>query len=193
MLRMSGRITLVRHGRSAHVHSGWLSHAAFLRWREEYEAAGIDPTDTPPSDLTTLAAGSGVVVASTAPRAVASAKSLSSAPILTTPLLRELDLRPPRIAWIRLPLPGWALTLGVQSLLRGGSLHRPVIAKREQVRAQEAAAWLIALAKEHGSVLAVTHASFRSVLAEALRSSGWQSDSSRRSSHWSAWSFVSRD
>jgi hypothetical protein len=189
---MSGKIVLVRHGRSAHVHSGWLDHSAFLRWREAYEAAGIDSTDVPPADLIAAAAGTGVVVASAAPRAVASAKLLSvSRQIETTPLLRELELIPPSIAGVRLPLLGWAVTLGLQSLVRGGALHRPFVTAHEQIRAYEAAEWLCKLVETRGSVLAVTHASFRSVVATELATLGWQVDRShRRSSHWSAWSFA---
>jgi len=66
---MEQTILLVRHARSAHVHRGFLDLAGFRRWREAYEAAGIDERDQPPAALKDLARGSGIIVASTAPRA----------------------------------------------------------------------------------------------------------------------------
>jgi broad specificity phosphatase PhoE len=71
------RIVLVRHGRSAHVHTGWIDRDGFLRWREAYEAAGLDPADAPPPALRELVASAEVIVASDAPRALASARLLA--------------------------------------------------------------------------------------------------------------------
>jgi hypothetical protein len=63
------------------------------------------------------------VVASDLPRAVASAALLAPGrAVIRTPLLREAPLetpeRPlPRLAWLRLPLRGWALVLGARWLV----------------------------------------------------------------------------
>ena len=35
------RLVLVRHGRSAHRHNGWVAIEGFRRWREAYEAAAL--------------------------------------------------------------------------------------------------------------------------------------------------------
>ena len=45
------RITLVRHGRSAHVHAGWLSAADVHAWRVAYDAAGLREGEQPPMPL----------------------------------------------------------------------------------------------------------------------------------------------
>lgn len=179
------QIHLVRHGRSAHVESGWLDLAGFLRWREAYEAAGIDERDPPPAEWKELAAASGAIVASTAPRAIHSAALLDARRgIITSPLLAELELPPPNLRRIRMPLLAWALVFGVRYLLRRHA------SAAERQRAGEAAAWLVDLAQEHGSVLAVTHGSFRSVLAEQLVARGWSCDTPRKSTrHWSNWRF----
>jgi broad specificity phosphatase PhoE len=80
------KIILVRHGRSGHVHSGWIDGATFLRWREAYEAAGIDSEDVPPRELSAAALGSGVLAASVARRAIESAKALAPGrEVLTSP------------------------------------------------------------------------------------------------------------
>ncbi|HYI11864.1 MAG TPA: hypothetical protein VEK57_22600 [Thermoanaerobaculia bacterium] len=181
------KIVLVRHGRSAHVHAGWIDFAGFLRWREAYEAAGIDAGDTPPRELRELAATAGVLAASDIPRAVESVRLLApGTDVVISPLLRELELTPPNLGSLRLPLAGWALAYGVRMLVRAHAHVTPA----EHERAREAARWLAQLADEHGRVVVVTHATFRSVLAKKLASAGWYTARPRRhSAHWSAWSF----
>lgn len=180
------KIILIRHGLSAHVHSGWMDLAGFLKWREAYEAAGLDPRDTPPRELQSLASAAAVLVSSDLPRALDSARLLAPGKeVIVSPLLRELELVPPNLPHLRLPLLGWALTYGLRMVLRG----RGYVTPAEHERASQAADWLIGLAA-HGPVAAVTHHSFRSVLAKALAARGWQSTlPRRRSAHWSAWSF----
>ena len=178
------KIVLVRHGRSAHVHVGAIDLAGFHRWREAYEAAGIDEDDPPPAELKALAANAGIVVASEAPRAVQSAALLVPS-FVTSPLLGELELAPPAIRGIRMPLFGWALAFGVRSLIRA---H---VTAGEIERAREAAEWLSELADRDGTVLAVTHHSIRELIAERLIADGWRAEIPRkRRDHWSAWSFT---
>jgi len=188
---MSLKIVLVRHGRSAHVHSGWINGAEFLRWREAYEAAGIESDGAPPPELSAAAAGSGVLVASVARRAEESARMLGPGrEVLTSPLLSELELPPPALGPIRLPLFGWALSIGIR-WLACAALGRPRVTADEEQRARAAAEWLSQLAESHGSAVAVTHGSFRSLLAQELIRTGWHGDVTRRKAHhWSAWSFT---
>ncbi|HEX7150145.1 MAG TPA: hypothetical protein VF618_01565 [Thermoanaerobaculia bacterium] len=183
------KITLIRHGRSAHVHhAGWIDYDGFLRWRESYEAAGIIAGETPPSELTALVASAGILVASTIPRAIESAHLLApGASIETTPLLREFDLVPPNLGRLRLPFFGWALVYGLRMLVRKHAHITPA----EHERAREAARWLAGRAAEHGSVVAVTHATLRGEVARALEADGWRATKPRRrSAHWSAWTFT---
>lgn len=190
-MRDAVKIVLLRHARSGHVQSGWINREDFLRWREAYEAAGIDAADVPPSELSAEAAACGVLVASVARRAVESADALTPRrEVLTSSLLCELDLRPPALGRIRLPLFGWALTFGVRWLVRA-VLRFPHFTADEEQRACAAADWLSQLAESHGSVMAVTHASFRSLLARELVRSGWHSDPPRHKLRpWSAWTFT---
>jgi broad specificity phosphatase PhoE len=187
MTRKDRRIVLVRHGRSAHVHAGWIDHAGFLRWREAYEAAGIDARAEPHGTLLTIAAGAGMITASDAPRAIESARLLApGASVVVSSLLREFELAPPRLGPFRLPLAGWALAYGVRMLVHS----RAHITEAEHERAREAGRWLGALTGQHGLVVVVTHATFRSALAKALESDHWRCETPRRSStHWSSWCF----
>jgi hypothetical protein len=151
--------------------------AEFRRWREAYEAAGIVDRECPPA-----IANRGLVVSSDAARAIESAKLIRDE-VIVSPLLRELDLQPPDLPWIRLPMIGWAVLIGM------GSLVTPA----EKERVTEAAEWLSHLAETHGTVIAVTHAAIRAEIARVLVSGGWHREAKHRSrEHWSAWS-LSRD
>lgn len=184
-------IVLIRHGRSAHVHTGWIDLHGFHRWREAYEAAGVLAGEVPPSELRVVAERAGAVVASDAPRAIESARLLTSeGEVITSPLLRELDLPPPSLRWVRLPLAGWALAFGARWLFRALT-SRQHASPVEITRAHDAARWLAELTRRHGSVVAVTHASFRGLLAETLIAAGWHIGVRPRGvPHWSAWSLT---
>lgn len=190
---MSSRILLVRHGRSQHVQTERIDVEGFARWRESYEAAGIDERHETPEELRAIAVSSGVIVASEAPRAVQSARLLDPRrEVIASPLLHELELVPPNIRGVRMGMVGWAVAYGVRWLVRA-ALRRPHVSAAEVERARAAADWLSELAERHGSVLAVTHASFRALLSRRLLELGWRCESRRgRTSHWSAWDFSSR-
>jgi broad specificity phosphatase PhoE len=185
------QIVLIRHGRSAHVHTGWIDVHGFRRWREAYEAAGILPSEAPPPELCALAARTGAVAASDTPRAVQSARLLApDRQVLVTPLLRELELAPPALPGLRLPLAGWAVAVGVRWLYFRFTSGQHVSAA-ELDRARDAAEWLAGLAQQHGSVAAVTHASFRGLVGGTLAASGWQGVTARRRyHHWSVWTYT---
>jgi len=186
---MPSRILLIRHGRSSHVQPGLLNRAEFDRWREAYEAAGVAEDDVPPPALQQLAVNAGVVLASDAPRAVQSAKLLAPGqPVLVSPLLRELDLLPPKLGGLRMSLRAWAVAIGIQWLARR-VLRRPPFTAPESARAKAAAEWMSELAQRHGTVVAVTHGSIRGVIARELLDIGWRKDAARRRwHHWSVWS-----
>jgi hypothetical protein len=130
--------------------------------------------------LRELAGRARTVAASDAPRAVASAKLLRE-DVVVSSRLRELDLHPPNLHRIRLPLALWALAIGLKWLMR-----RSHATPNEERRAAEAAAWLEALATD-GAVVAVTHHSFRALLARVLLARHWKVETPRRGHHWSIW------
>jgi broad specificity phosphatase PhoE len=184
-------LILIRHGRSAHVHAGWIDIDGFHRWRQAYEAAGILDGEMPPPEIRDRAGRAGIIVCSDAPRAIESARLLAEGrEVIVSPLLRELELSPPALRAVRLPLAGWALTFGISWLLRGIT-RWPHASEAEMVRVREAADWLVGLAREHRAVAVVAHASFRAVLTRTLLAQGWTAGAGRRrSSHWSVWSLM---
>lgn len=187
---MAFTIILIRHGRSRHAQTGWLNRNDFLLWREAYEAAGVDPQNVPPPALRSLDETSRIVVASTAPRAVESARLLTEGEVQVSPLLNELDLAPPGLQNFRLPMAGWALMYGLRWTMRT-ALRRAHVTADEMERVGAASEWLENLALQNGSVAAVTHYSFRALLGRSLIRNGWRPDVTRPGMrHWSAWSFT---
>lgn len=183
------RVALVRHARSSHVHAGWITASGFRAWREAYEAAGIREDERVPAHLEQLVDGAGLVLASDAPRAIASARLLAPGnEIVVSSLLRELDLESPDLGGLRLPLAAWPFAVGGRILLL--TLRRQYPSAAETARVNSAAAWLEDLAAQHSLIVAVTHASFRRQLSTRLVQTGWQAEAGSRSlQHWSAWLF----
>src|SRR5262245_33693404 len=104
-IQTKGRVALVRHARSSHVHTGWISASGFRAWREAYEAAGIRADERVPAHLGQMVDHADLVLSSDAARAVASARLLAPGrEIVVSPLLRELDLEGPALGGLRLPL-----------------------------------------------------------------------------------------
>jgi broad specificity phosphatase PhoE len=182
-----GRIVLVRHARSAHIHTGWIDAAGFRAWRAAYEAAGIHDEEAAPDDLQQLARRSDLLLASDAPRAIATANLLApDREVISSPLLRELDLEAPALGLIQLPLLGWGVAVGGRAAWL--TMLRRYPSAPETARLQQAMVWLDALAQQHPLIVAVTHASFRRQLARRLEEGGWSFEPGRRTfRHWSAW------
>jgi broad specificity phosphatase PhoE len=183
------RIALVRHARSAHVHVGWVDAAGFRAWRVAYEAAGIADDERAPAALVALASSADLLLASDAPRALASARLLAPhAEVRRSALLRELALEGPALTGRRLPLALWSVAVGGRALwlrLRG----QPP-APLEAARITAAVRWLEELAAQHALIVAVTHAALRGQLAARLVRNGWEAESGRRSLRpWSTWLF----
>ncbi len=185
------RLFLVRHGRSAHAHAGWIDADGFRAWRTAYEAAGILESERAPEHLVRLTARASRVFSSDAPRSVASARMLApEREIIVSARLRELDLQAPRLAGLRLPLAAWALAVGARMLVE--TVRRAPPSAAEAARIDEAAAWLDAECAESGVVVAVTHASFRARLARRLVERGWrEAHREGGTAPWSAWQFES--
>jgi broad specificity phosphatase PhoE len=188
--RAGARLILVRHGRSSHVHRGWVDSRGIRAWREAYEAAGIRETERVPAGLEQVAAQVDLIVSSDAARALSTARLLApERAIIVSPLLRELDLKTPDLGGLRLPLAAWTAAIAGRVLLL--TLRRQYPSASEVARLSAAAAWLEELTSRHSSVLAVTHGSFRQEIARLLLRTGWEAeDRSRAIHHWSAWSFI---
>lgn len=193
----SHEVILVRHGRSAHVESGWLDVHGLRRWMTAYDAAEIALHHPPPPELVAAAARAGRIVASDLPRAVASAAMLApDRAVERMSLMREAPLETPQLplpalGGIRMPLRAWGLVFGARWLYawaRGAP--PPGVDAAALARADEAADWLAAEApRAEGPILVITHATFRTLLASSLLRRGWRGPERRPFHEWSAWRF----
>jgi broad specificity phosphatase PhoE len=191
-------VILVRHGRSAHEESGWLDVDGLRRWMTAYDAAEIALHHPPPRELVETVARAARLVTSDLPRAIASAAMLAPGrEAERMPLLREAPLETPELplpalGGLRMPLRGWALVLGARWLhahLRGAP--PPGVDAAALARADEAAGWLVsASADAGGPIVAITHATFRSLVAASLVRRGWRGPERRPFREWSAWRFA---
>jgi broad specificity phosphatase PhoE len=183
-----GRLILVRHGRSAHVHDGsWIDPDSARRFEDAYDAASIRSDDAPPPELLALAKTAGAIVASDLPRAIASAQQLAPGrEPEVSPLLRELKFNLPE--WgPALPLKVWDalhFTAWTGLMMAGADTD-------ETRRAADAAEWVASRCSPDGLTIAVTHGGFRRLLAQALVARGWVKPEFWNSHHnWSAWTLV---
>src|SRR5436190_7900055 len=167
---MSARVFLVRHGPSSHVHDGrWMHRSVVHEFEEAYDAAGIVGDCVPPPELVRAAVNVDIICASDLPRAIASAHRLAQGrEVITSPLLREIRLEPPRWIPLRLPITAWDLVSHLQwsYRLRARTQHEFVC------RAHSAADWLEQRAGVSNTILAVTHAGFRRIVAARLIARG---------------------
>ena len=194
----SPELLLVRHGRSAHVQSGWIDIHGVRRWMEAYDAAEILAEHAPPPELEALTVTASRIITSDLPRTVASAKRLAAGrDIERSMLLREAPLETPELPMpalggIRLPLRGWGMIFGARFLsawIRGAP--PPGVDRAALMRAEEAADLLITRAMEaNGRIVVVTHATFRTLVGRALTRRGWQGPKRRPFREWSAWPFI---
>ena len=191
-------LLLVRHGRSAHVHKGWIDVHGVRRWMAAYDAAEIMPDHAPPAELEALVRDASLVIASDLPRTVASAVRLApERDIVRTPLLREAPMETPDrplrgFGGIRLPLRAWGMLWGTQWLASWlWNASPPGVGPAELARAEQAAEFLMTHAQDAGGrVVAVTHATFRVLLARALARRGWRGPEQRPYHEWSSWRYV---
>jgi broad specificity phosphatase PhoE len=184
---LPARIVLVRHGPSAHTVRGRHSRDDILRWRDDYDRAGIQSHSEPPVSLRRIVADADVVVTSSMRRALESGQRLAiDRPIATSALLAELPLHVPRVGG-RFPLGVWGAFIHANWLLgmaRGNALSP---SHRRQV--EDAAMWLMRQAPA-ATVLAVTHGVMRRELSRHLVTTGWTRTRTERGYQpWSAWFF----
>ena len=152
---------------------------------ERYDAAGI--RGDPPPEALEAAAHADVLVASTLPRAIESARRLAPHRAAElTPLLCETGFDAPALLPIRLPIATWdAIDLVRDTVSIRMRRPTPYLA-----RAREAADWLLSRVAPDATLLAVTHGRFRGFLWAALIDRGWRAEFARKTYHnWSVWSF----
>ena len=176
-------ITLIRHGKPRLPSLNRLTASAFSDWVREYDASGLCSSSKPAAHVVRRAQACHAVVCSDLPRSVESADALGlNGNILSSALFNEAGL--PVADWRGLKLSPklWAVMFRVFWLF--GYARGSESFAEAKTRAAEAGEALVALAREHGSVLFVGHGVYNRILANQLRKSGWSGPKSPNSEHW---------
>jgi broad specificity phosphatase PhoE len=183
-------ILLVRHGRPALNQAGVLDADGFRNWCAAYDEAELAANEFPPPCLRRLAQSNhAAVVASDRPRAAASGRALApNSRVVVSALLREPILPTPRWQHVRLPLILWRVVTVSGWRFDWIQSEEPIAVAR--LRAAMASQWLSELTTANPLVIAVTHGSFRRLLVDELRSSGWNGHKWHSEGFWSAWQLT---
>ncbi|MFC0267383.1 histidine phosphatase family protein [Kushneria aurantia] len=185
---------LMRHGASQEEVGGRMAAADFRGWVARYRLAGITG-DSRCERAATIARECAVVACSDLPRSLESAARLEAHNVVVSDnLLREIDLPHGSGRWPTpaLPISVWLITFRLLWLF---GYHGHAESRHEvRIRIRHAADRLVALARDHHSVLFVGHALFNQLLARELLARGWLGPRRPGSSHWQygvyAWQAV---
>jgi broad specificity phosphatase PhoE len=165
-------ILLVRHGKPQCDHNTKIRGCEFARWVAQYEDAPIDRSFLPSPELLARMTSIAYVTTSTLRRSVESASILAPGrSAVAEPLFNEAGI--PTAIPFRIALsPGsWDALSRAAWLLRMASGDESF--REAKVRAVQAAARLVVLARQHGSVALIGHGMLNTLIARALRASGW--------------------
>ena len=184
--RTPGAIILARHGEPALSRKVKLTAAEYRDFWAKYEIGGILPGQDPPQRLRRLVAECGTLVSSTRLRAIESAKTLvGERDFARHDMLIEAPLPPPNVpGWIRLSPKIWGFISRVLWWYLNHH-HGEEDRYRAEDRADRAAAMLIDLAADGGTVVVLAHGFFNHLIGRALRKVGWKLVESEGYRYWS--------
>lgn len=171
------KIILARHGRPDLPLGTWVAPGEMREWLRRYDQAAVDSADIPTATRA-AAASAGVVMSSTLPRCMQSARHLGRE-FLVDELFREADL--PHPAWPLPRLPMAALAMGCRLAWFWGYAAGGESRAQARERAGLAAGRLADLAREHGSVFLMGHGIMALLIARHLSARGWNGP--RRPTH----------
>jgi len=179
------RIILVRHGRPHLPLRPRTGHRGFSDYIDAYEAAGLDPENLPPQELSDLVKELDHVFTSDRPRSHQSARALAPhATLQADPLFAEAPLAAPRIPLLKMRVPKWAVVARV--LWHAG--YHPEIEdyRKAKHRAAQAADILIEKIRDGGTAVLVAHGYFNAMIGRQLRQRGFTRTGAHRVRYWNA-------
>lgn len=184
-------ITLIRHGRSAHIEDHRLNSREFKKWVETYNRLGILEDEVCPSDALEKGVSASFILKSNLKRSIESAKCLNPlAMIRKDRLFREAELPLPasNLPGLKLRPKTWALVLRLLWLCgysQGCESYRDA-----KLRAKQASLLLTSIAKEHHSAVLAGHGFFNLLIAGELQKAGWTGKRKTGSKHWNTDTYV---
>lgn len=185
------RIVLIRHGQPHIALSPRTSHMGFATYIDDYEAAGLDPVSLPPDELRDLVRELDAVFTSDRPRSHQSARALAPhAQLIADPLFAEAPLSAPRIPWLNMQVPKWAV---LSRILWHAGYHPEIENPRKATaRAIRATDLLVARAKDKGVAVLVAHGYFNWMIGRELRKRGFSRTGSHQARYWNTVIYESR-
>jgi broad specificity phosphatase PhoE len=162
-------IVLVRHGRPEKSENARLNSAGFANWVKNYNHSLV-ATDSRPINTNAASYEDFYVISSDLPRAVHSTKIfLDKSPHIKSSLFREMDIPRFKIPFV---LNAWTWVYLNRMLWMLGKKGSFESYKEARLRASNAAAELIALAKKHNNVIVFAHGYLNLHMRKHLRQYG---------------------
>lgn len=157
----------------------------FATYIDDYEAAGLDPASLPPQELRELVRELDTVFSSDRARSHQSARALAPhAQLISDSLFVEAPLASPRIPWLNMQVPKWAV---LSRILWHAGFHPKIEnARGARMRAVRAADLLIARAREKGVAVLVAHGYFNWMIGRELARRGFARTGSHQARYWNA-------
>lgn len=177
------KIVLIRHGPAAIDRGGSLTCREFGDWITAYEAASIRSEEKPAAALVAEAALANFIVASPAPRCLASAHALGlKTPDLIDSAYRECEMPFSNRGGLKLSTASWSVVFRLLQLL--GYSNNAESRGEIIERSKSCAARLADLVDRYGTVLLVGHGALNWLIHRRLTRLGWQGPSFPASKPW---------
>ncbi len=180
-----GAIVLTRHGEPDLSRKVKLNAAGYAAWWARYEETGLKPGQSAPEGLRAFAQEA-VLICSTRPRSIESAKAVSEREFDIDVSLIEAPLPPPNWpGWFKLAPRTWGFFARFWWWFFNHHAGQETRAEAE-VRAEAAADRLVALAERGHDVLVVAHGFFNTMIGHALNRRGWKLVHNQGYRYWSS-------
>lgn len=184
---MAGHIITARHGRPNLSRDMRISARAYGDWWKRYDASGLHPDERPPTALVKLAEGAKTVLSSTLPRAVETARQVTSGKrsVPADAMYVEAPLPPPPVPYLKLR-PGqwgvisrafWVFGFSPVGVERVGDAWKRVDAIIESLQRHA----------ERGDVLLCAHGYLNWMIHRRLTKRGWALASQDGGHHYWSW------
>jgi hypothetical protein len=172
-------LLLIRHGAVDVDFETALRAGELPAWIDGYNRAPLREESHPPEELKERVKECGLLIASSLPRTLESARKLGREPEIREAIFDEADVARMPVPWLRMRPWSWLILARVLMTL-GCRDRRGVSLRRARERARRGAERLEALAGEHGSVALLGHGAMIWLTAKELRKRGWEE---REASH----------
>ncbi len=178
-----GSIVIARHGRPKGDRTVRVDWRGYEDWWAQYDRDGLAEGQTPPDNLIEAAREADVIFASTLTRAIETAQAVvGGKPITQDEIFIEAPLPPPRIWGKRTPRVWgvWARASWWLGNARGQETRR-----ESELRAEAAAATLMARALRGENVVLFAHGWFNRMMRPVLLRAGWKCVEDGKDGYWS--------